>query len=87
MTNFKEFKNRSINGGIQYLSFFPNGYGVSIVKHTMSYGNERGLWEMAVLKGDKEKWEITYDTPITSDVLGYLTENEVNNYTDQVIAL
>jgi hypothetical protein len=87
MTNFKEFKNREINGGIQYLVFFPNGYGVSIVQHDYSYGNERGLWEMAVLKGNEEEWTLTYDTPITDDVLGYLTEDEVNEYVNQVIAL
>jgi hypothetical protein len=87
MSNFKEFKNRSTNGGIQYLAFFPNGYGVSIVQHSFSYGNEKGLWEMAVIKGDDEDWDIIYDTPITNDVLGHLSENEVDEYVEQVMAL
>jgi hypothetical protein len=87
MTNFKEFKNNPINGGIQYLAFFPNGYGVSIVQHSFSYGNKDGLWEMAVLKGNEEEWDITYDTHITNDVLGYLTEEQVNEHVDQVITL
>ena len=42
---------------------------------------------MAVLKGNEEEWTLTYDTPITDDVLGYLTEDEVNEYVNQVIAL
>lgn len=87
MTNFKEFKTNEIHNGIQHLAFFPNGYGVSIVKSEYSYGGRSGLWEMAVLKGNEEEWDLTYDTPITSDVLGYLNESEVNEYVDQVIAL
>jgi hypothetical protein len=87
MTNFKEFKNNPINGGIQYLAFFPNGYGVSIVQHDFSYGNKEGLWEMAVIKGNEEEWDIIYNTHITNDVLGYLTEEQVNEYVDQVITL
>jgi len=87
MTNFKEFKSNEINGGVQHLAFFPNGYGVSIVKHDFSYGNKDGLWEMAVIKGNEDEWKLTYETPVTDDVLGYLSENEVNEYVDQVIAL
>jgi hypothetical protein len=87
MTNFKEFKKKSIHGGTQYLAFFPNLYGVSIVKHDYSYGNKDGLWEMAVIKGNEDKWKLTYETPVTDDVLGHLSEDEVNEYVDQVIAL
>jgi hypothetical protein len=87
MTNFKEFKRKKIYGGIQHSAFFPNGYGVSIVQSTYSYGGSSGLWEMAVLKGNEDEWDLTYDTPITSDVLGHLSESEVNEYVDQVIAL
>ena len=87
MTNFKEFKNKVINGGIQYLAFFSNGYGVSIVQHDYSYGHDDGLWEIAVIKGDLDKWKITYDTSITDNVLGHLTEDEVNEIIDKVIAL
>jgi len=35
-----------------------------------------GLWELAVIGKDGS---LCYDTPITDDVLGYLTEEEVNN--------
>lgn len=68
--------------GIGARQFFQNGYGVSVVQFTTpfgagSYGAEQGLYELAVIKGTEEDWDICYDTPITSDVLGYLTTEEV----------
>ena len=68
--------------GVQARHFFDNGYGISVVRFRGivgggSYGYEAGLYESAVLKGTEEDWDICYDTPITSDVLGYQTEEEV----------
>ena len=77
MITFKTLPSNQINGGIQYLAFYPNGYGASIVKHSFSYGNSQGLWELAVIKGTEGDWNICYDTHITSDVLGFLSEAEV----------
>lgn len=74
--DFKKLPSNPINGGIQYTYKSPNGRGASIVQHLFSYGNEEGLWELAVL--DKED-RLDYSTPITEDVLGYLTEEDVNN--------
>lgn len=85
--NFKEFKSYNVHQGIQYLHFFPNGYGVSIVKHSFSYGNKQGLWEIAVLEGNEDEHHITYATPITNDVIGYLNDDEVNDYCKQVSEL
>lgn len=68
---------KQINDGIQYLAFYPNGYGASIVKHDFSYGHGSGLWELAVIKGTEEDWNVCYDTHITSDVLGYLSDSDV----------
>lgn len=65
----------AINGGDQYKFAFANGYGASVVRHSFSYGREDGKWEIAVLKGDR----ITYDTPLTDDVIGYLSESDVAN--------
>ena len=76
--NFKELPSRPINGGIQYLFKADNGYGASIVQHSFSYGHESGLWELAVTKYCGDDWEIDYNTPITGDVLGNLTGEEVN---------
>ena len=47
---------------------FDNGYGASIVWGPGTYGYDDKLFEVAILKGD----EICYDTPISSDVVGYL---------------
>ena len=79
MAKFKEFSTTAINGGIQYKTFYPNGFGVSVVKHTFSYGGNLGLWELAVLIGNEDQHSICYDTPITNDVMGYLTEEDVDN--------
>lgn len=58
--------------------FFPNGYGCSVIRGTYSYGGEEGLYELAVLKGNEHKSNICYDTPITSDVIGYLNPAAVS---------
>lgn len=67
----------SIAGGVQAKHFFDNGYGISVVRFPGSYGYEEDLYESAVLKGTEENWHICYDSIITSDVLGYQTEEEV----------
>ena len=84
MNNFKSLPSNPCNGGIQYKAKFTNGYGASIVQHIFSYGGDEGLWELAVLGKDGY---LCYDTPITSDVLGYLSEEEVNEILDQIESL
>ena len=87
MAQFKTLPSNPVHDGIQYLAFFPNGYGASIVQHAYSYGSSRGLWELAVIKGTAEAWDICYDTPITGDVLGYLSESEVDDVLASIEAL
>jgi hypothetical protein len=65
--------------GVQALAFFDNGYGASIVRGFGTYGSENGLYELAVLKGSRKNWGITYDTPITEDVEGHLTPDDVSD--------
>ena len=60
---------------------FENGYGVSVVSHSYSYGGRDGLFEIAVLDKDGN---LTYDTPVTNDVIGYLTEEDVTDVMKQV---
>ena len=60
---------------------FDNGYGVSVVSHTYSYGGRDGLYEVAVLNSNDE---LTYDTPVTNDVIGYLSEEDVSDVMKQV---
>lgn len=73
--------------GVWYRFKFDNGYGASVIKLRGSYGYEADLWELAVLEfeaGATEWFRITYDTPITEDVEGYLTDEEVRNLLGQI---
>lgn len=87
MKSFKDikFKPHSFGEGFHGLCFFENGYGVSVVrfksplsKTYSSYTSNENEWEVAVIYGNEEGWEISYNTHITDDVLGHLTEGEVD---------
>ena len=68
-------------GGPQYIFSFENGYGASVVQNPFSYGNKKGLWELAVITfddEDKTSWSLTYSTPITDDVIGWQTVDGIN---------
>ena len=67
-------------GGPFYHVTYPNGFTVSIVKHFGSYGAEYGLWEGAVIRGG----ELCYDTDITSDVVGFLSDEDAINFASAV---
>ena len=73
--------NGTIFNGVQKVYKFPNGYGASVIKHDHSYGGSEGLWELAVLGTDGE---LTYETPITSDVIGWLTDEDVDGLLSQI---
>jgi len=51
--------------GVHMVLMFPNGRGASIIKHSGSYDVE-----LAVLNA---RGDIDYSTPVTGDVLGWLT--------------
>ena len=78
------YTEKPTNGGIQRLYKFDNGFGVSVIKGPYSYGGEEGLWELGVLGKDGH---LTYETPITDDVEGYLTESAVDNLLERIAAL
>lgn len=67
-------ENKNVYGGTQRIYKFPNGYGASVIRHPGSYGFKNGLWELAVLDGSGD---LCYSTPITNDVIGHLTDEEV----------
>lgn len=71
---------------IATILFFENGFGASIIRNSMSYGNEKGLFELAVLKETTYSpvGEICYDTPITDDVLGELPVEKVIETLQQI---
>ena len=73
------YQTKVMLGGVQKLYRFENGYGASVIKHMGSYGHEDGLWELAVIKWKEgtDEFALCYDTTITSDVVGYLTDDGV----------
>jgi hypothetical protein len=50
--------------------YCDNGYGLSVACHDGSYGGSDGLYEIALLKGDK----LHYDDHEWQDVRGWLTK-------------
>lgn len=77
-----EFKKHPI-AGTQAVMEFDNGYGVSVITGSIAYGGDQGLYELAVLKGAS----LCYDTPVTDDVIGYLSPEEVTGKMAEVQAL
>jgi len=73
--------------GVQELYRFANDYGASVVSHLRSYGGEDGLWELAVIQWGEKDYEIVYHTPITDDVIGWLTRPMVAELLKQIEAL
>jgi predicted dehydrogenase len=71
---FKPHPNFGHDNGVQAIIKFENGFGASVVCTPFTYGGKEGLYELAVLKDDGS---LTYDTPITNDVLGYLSKKDV----------
>lgn len=70
---------RPLNGGASHIYSFPNGWSASVVQHDFSYGSDEGLWELAVgtFDVDTGSFALDYSTPITDDVLGSLTDDDV----------
>jgi len=62
----------------QAIVFFDNGFGASIITGELFYTRSDAPYELAILQGTEDGWKLTYDTEITDDVMGYLTESGVN---------
>lgn len=78
MKTFKDLEFNDINGifaKTQATMFFDNGYGVSVI--TGGYGSDSKPYELAVLFGDQYDNRLCYNTEITDDVIGWLTEFDV----------
>jgi hypothetical protein len=76
---------------------FPNRYGASVVreeytlpfrhKKYSTYTDNDNEWEVAVIKFyglDDKDYNITYETEITSDVLGWQTDEMVNEVLSKI---
>ena len=57
----------------QALIRFENGYGVSVLLGRCFHSNGVDTYELGVLYDE----DLTYNTDIADDVLGYMTEEEV----------
>jgi hypothetical protein len=75
---FKQDIQRGLNAA---KVMFDNGYGASVIIGPHTYGGEDGLYELAVLGKDKK---LTYDTSVTDDVEGYLSEDDVTRLLEQI---
>ena len=94
MKNLKTFKDLKFKAhlagnGKQAVLMFPNGFGVSVVRFKTEFGygsytSNESEWELAVLTGDGKSNKLTYNTPITDDVLGHLTNSDVTNVMKKV---
>lgn len=87
MEENKDFQNhrgfigcKFFHGGIHWEFEFNNGYGASVITGGIAYCNKFQPYELAVLKHG----ELCYDTPITDDVIRYLTSNEVYDLLDRI---
>ena len=80
-SNLTVFGDGTLYYGVVSRLTFDNGYGVSVVKGPHTYGGGDGLYELAVLGKDGE---LSYDTPIADDTIGYLTQQEVTDIMKQV---
>lgn len=60
--------------GVQAIHEFPNGYGISVINGKYAHCDDH-TYEVAILKDG----HLTYDTPLTQDVLNYQTEKDIDN--------
>lgn len=81
-----KINDRDGSGG-QHIYRFGNEHGASVVRGPYTYGGPDGLFELAVIVFDGDEWDLTYATPITEDVLGYLQVAEVAELLVRIAAL
>ena len=61
---------------------FKNNFGASLINGKYTYGNEIAVLEF---KGESDSYELTYNTPITDDVLPFLkTVDEISEVLNQI---
>lgn len=63
----------------RYRLNFSNGYGISVVRGLNTYSGD-GTYEIAVLKNN----DLCYSTPITDDVVGWVSEEQINTIMEEL---
>jgi len=86
---FEDLKFETDEMGEHSFHIYDNHYGVSVVRGPYTYGGRKGLYELAVIHMPPGATESTlvYDTPITGDVVGHLTPEDVTGLMKQVSEL
>lgn len=67
-------------GGLQARMDFPNGFGISVITGAPGMYCNSGTYEVAVLKNGI----CCYSTPLTDNVLGYQTKEEVSKVMEAI---
>ena len=73
---FEEIKFGKLYDGVQAIIEFGQ-YELSVVKHSMSYGGKKGLYEIAVFEGNNQV-ELPGITQEGDTVKGFLCEEGLN---------
>lgn len=68
--------------GVRAGIHFENGYGISVIRTEYAYCDYQ-TYEVAILDKDGH---VCYDTPITNDVLGYQTEEDITRIMEEMQA-
>lgn len=66
--------------GIQYLFKFKNNLGASVIKSYHSFGADKDLWELALIKWNDNKFNLMLDY----DVIGYLTDSNIRKILNNI---
>lgn len=77
------FEPRATVGGQRAVVNYDNGYQASVITGGWAYSTEDEPYEIAVMCN----YDLCYDTHITNDILGYLTEEAANEVLQQIAAL
>lgn len=65
---------------------FANGYGASVITNWQAYGGR----ELAVIQFDSEdadRFKLVYDTPVTNNVVGSVSDQQLRELLDEIEAL
>jgi hypothetical protein len=79
-----EFRPHLTGKGLHAVMLFENGYGVSVVRFRIggtygSFTDNENEWELAIVKKAKDGFDLVFDSGISDDVLGHLSEKDVTD--------
>lgn len=64
--------------------YFKNGYQISVIRGSYSYGGPSGLFEIAIMNSKGEFVRYFYNDDDADDVLGWQSEQDVIEYIKKV---